>query len=330
MARKNNLQVVSLPEDFDSLSSLEKSLVAKKSLFQKIFSLKISRIPAVKDKLIIVPIDDEDVVKTMSRLPRVPSNAGLIDVQWTRRLTMKNYHLQAKVDVKKIYMLLQTFRAIGNPFYQFFDGIESYRERCLQDDVDGFDNIFGQNRIEDSTNRDFSQRNCPENGEGEDIFEPSEVEAEEHNYQRNDVIRKFQIDYDTSVTLAPKFPEAFEKDNKLEQNRLIVVAPGEGKSPENQLFCKDWDAMAFPNFHPDGKANLHEPRIANLNEQMYFKQRLNNINPKFRRNSSYVFAAEYYLTKKALQRNIDLSFMRGTKRITDTCTMYSLDDGFLV
>ena len=43
-------------------------------------------------------------------------------------------------------------------------------------------------------------------------------------------------------------------------NQLHEVAPGEGKTPINLVFCQDWDAKAFPMLHPDGKNHLFDKR----------------------------------------------------------------------
>ena len=114
-------------------------------------------------------------------------------------------------------------------------------------------------------------------------------------------------------------------------NQLHIIAPGEGKIPENVLFSEHWDALAFPILHPDGKNNLHQERSVKLTDQMYFIQRLLNIDARSRSNSSYVFAAEYYLSRKTLQSNVNLSYMRGKKHTTSTgAAFYSLEDAFSV
>ena len=331
MCSKNNLFITNLPHDLNTFSHLEESLVAKKLLFQKIFPLKISRMPAIKDKMIMIPMRDNDILNTVNKLPRIPIDSGLIDVMWKRKLSMRNYHLQAKVDVNKIFRLLQCLKELKNPFYEFYDNEDLYRERCLHYDKAGYENIFG-------TEQDFQQEidlkdgsDVSSNRKEEHESNNSEEEKEQEYYEKNDPIRKFQIDYDNINTVTPKYPEAFEIDGSGTLNKLVVVAPGEGKYPENVLFCENWDALAFPTLYPDGRYNLHEKRKVKLLDQFYFKQRLNNINPKFRNNVSYVFAAEYYLSRKSLQRNIDLSFMRGTKNVTASGkTVYTLDDGFSV
>ena len=63
----------------------------------------------------------------------------------------------------------------------------------------------------------------------------------------------------------------------------------------------------------------------------YFKQRLFNIDPRWRNNTHWVFAAAVYKEKKELQRNIDLAFKKGKKSCDKEGTsVYSLDDPFSV
>ena len=72
-----------------------------------------------------------------------------------------------------------------------------------------------------------------------------QAEVEDIDYITNDPIRKFQIDYDKTVCLSEKYPEAFhvEKEGFWLSGQLNV-APGEGKCPENILFTENWDAQA--------------------------------------------------------------------------------------
>jgi len=48
------------------------------------------------------------------------------------------------------------------------------------------------------------------------------------------------------------------------------------------------------------------------------------MNNKFRLNPSYVFAAEYHLAKKSMQRSIDLSYVRGTRKATKYGNVYKV------
>ena len=63
----------------------------------------------------------------------------------------------------------------------------------------------------------------------------------------------------------------------------------------------------------------------------YFKQRLLNIDSRWRDNTHWVFAAAVFREKKDFQRNIDLAYKKGKKNTTkDGKTLYSLEDPYSV
>ena len=280
--------------------------------------------PAVKDKLINIPIGDNDVMNTLKSLPRTPSEAGIttIDVKLKRKKDYKNYVHHTTIDPQKLFQAMQYLKECGNPHYQFYSDPLTYKNRCEKEDPTGSQLLYINedavvDEILDEDNTDTTDTN--------------NEQQEEIEYKLNDPIRKFQIDYDQSVCATPRFPAAFYDENKTKDSHVIVFAPGEGKTPENILYSKDWDALAFPMKHPDGKFNLHHPRQVKLTDQYYFIQRLRNVDSRFRDDPSYLFAALAYIEKKQLQRNINISFMRG-KRSTSTTgeSTYNLENAFSV
>ena len=89
MCNQNNLQLVnrnSHPELY--LSELEQQLVARNILFQKLILLPKSRMNAMKDKIVSVPINPSDVLETLTKLPRTPTDARLAVVQLKRSLNL--------------------------------------------------------------------------------------------------------------------------------------------------------------------------------------------------------------------------------------------------
>ena len=117
-----------------------------------------------------------------------------------------------------------------------------------------------------------------------------------------------------------------------ETNQLHVVAPGEGKTPVSLNFTENWDAKAFPMLHPDGLNHLSDTRrTKKLSDLEFFKQRLFNIDPRWRNHPFWVFAAAVYREKKDFERNIDLGYKKG-KRKEDSVgnAQYRLDDPYSV
>ena len=112
----------------------------------------------------------------------------------------------------------------------------------------------------------------------------------------------------------------------------VILAPGEGKIPQNLLYDDDWDIKAFPHLNsPDGKYGLHYSRAVKLSDQYYFIQRICNKNPIFARSPAYVYAAVAHTELKQLQRNINLSYSRGKEmQNTDGLKTLKLDDPYCV
>ena len=128
------------------------------------------------------------------------------------------------------------------------------------------------------------------------------------------------------------FPEldVVEKEN-ANQNECHSVAPGEGKRPTNILNEHDWDVKSFPCLHPDAKMGLYEDRDKKITDQKYFEQKILNIDKRFANTPAYVFAAYAYIEKKILDRNVNISFMRGKPKGTrNGRTTYSLEDPYSV
>jgi hypothetical protein len=146
MAAANGLSTVKIPDTLDlNLGELENNLIAKVILFQKVFKLPKSRMAAVKDKIVNIPINDIDITKTMQCMPRTPSEAGLIEVKLKRKTEFKNAHQQAFIDPNRLYRAIKFLKKSGNPHYQFFDDIKTYETRCKANDPIGSDIVFPAN-----------------------------------------------------------------------------------------------------------------------------------------------------------------------------------------
>ena len=63
----------------------------------------------------------------------------------------------------------------------------------------------------------------------------------------------------------------------------------------------------------------------------YFQQRLLNWDERFSKNTSFLYAGVQYIERQQLDRNVNISFMRGKKKTdSEGNSSYSLDDGFSV
>jgi hypothetical protein len=228
---------------------------------------------------------------------------------------------------------------------------DEYEQRCQTEDADGFNLIFGQQSELVKNGPQIKVKYVPD-GFAEPIHnltsyqEINEMNRLEQQYREHDPVRKYQIDYDESICMVEKFPEAMQIDGVISktqnsntdkvsaenENQLFVIAPGEGKTPVNLTFCQDWDAKAFPLLHPDGLNLLTDKRRQRrLAEVDYFKQRMFNKDNRWRGHPHWVFAAAIFKEKKDMQRNIDIGFKKGKKTINKGGqSVYSLDDPYSV
>ena len=330
MSTANNLGLINLQNDPDlSLSELENNLIAKRILFQKIYQLPRSRMAGCKDKLVNIPIHDQDIINTVESLPRTPSEAGLLEVKLKRKIEYTNFHKKQYINAEKIYKALNFLKENKHPSYLFFDEIEKYEERCQITDPKGHDLVFVvEDGIEKIVDIDEYLENLNNNGK---LKITADIDEDfEDDDKKKDPTRKFQFNYEKSVCMVDQFPEAAMNENS-KASQCLAFAPGEGKVPENILMTDDWDIDAFPIKYPDGKNGLHQKRERKLTDQYHFVQRLRNKDQRFCSDPSYVFASAAYLEKKQLQRNINVSFQHGKLSVSELGQKkYRLEDGFSV
>ena len=299
MSVMNGLQIPDHDEELE-LTELEGNLIAKNIVFMKIFHLPKSRWTGLKDRIVNVPIKDDTIMNTVTKLPRTPAEAGLIEVNLKRKLEYKNSHVKQLIDPKKCFRMLELLKKSGNIHYQFYDDLNMYSKRCREEDAQGYTLIFEE---ETELMQDLTDI---------ELEELSEEERLEMEYIEKDPVRRFQFEgYNKSICMANMYPE-------MDPENSVTIAPGEDQIPKCILYDHDWDIKAYPHLNsPDGKYGLHHNRSKRLTDQHYFMQRICNRKTKFARNPSYVYAAVAYLEQKQIQRNINISYSRG-KEVIDS------------
>ena len=114
----NGLKVEQVPDDLSCISDLEQQLIARSLMFMKIKKLPTSRMGAVVDQVISVPIEQTDVVKNVSKLPRHPSDAQIVAVKLKRKLEYKTAVLEEFIRPKTVIRALEILKECGNEYYQ--------------------------------------------------------------------------------------------------------------------------------------------------------------------------------------------------------------------
>ena len=184
--------------------------------------------------MINIPIPDDDVIKTVTSLPRTPQNSGLIEVQLKRKFIYKTPYRNQFQDKAKL-------------------------EKALDYLIQNHPSYYGMEKI------DFSQ--LDQSADALDSGDEEMVDLSTESQTNNEVDDNPSL---YTTTLIPENPELnvlvnptsndMHKKMKISSNVVHVVAPGEGKVPTYWLREKDFDTAAFPRHHPDGKFGLAEDR----------------------------------------------------------------------
>ena len=327
MSHSNKLETFAISKDFEclKLTDLEQCIIARSLLFMKIHKLPKSRMGAVKDKIVNVPISEEDVRNTLDVLMRTPNQAGIVAVKIKRRQQYKSAHKEEYVSVEKVKKALLILKELGHKYYQFnedlnhaasgFESLEEPENKYLFKDVT--DEI--NNNSLQPENIDPVPDKVPD---PEDEVENHEREMEE--YLSRDPVAKFQFDYNRNTCFVNEYPEH-------DPNVSVSIAPGEGKTPKSILMDTDWDMKAFPVLDPTGENSLNAKRERKLSYQQFFMQRLLNINRRFAESPSFMFAAVQYVEAKQLQSNLNIAFQRGRPtKSGNGVSRYTLDDPYSV
>ncbi len=299
---KNGLLLDEVPEELKKLSDLEHQLIQPNLIFMKIKKLPKSRMNATHDRIISVPLDSEDVTETVSKLPRHPDEAKIVAVKLKRKMELKSVHLQEYIRPKVVVDAVEKVKSIGNPF---FKNITVDKEVLLK------------NREENDQEEEKTLQNNEKMPGDETDSDEEENDAIEHT---KNPVKKFQAKHHSKTCIMPDCLETEVVLNKdkvkkkvdLGNGKSIEIAPGEGKVPTNYLRQEHFDVQSFVRHHPTGKFGLHHPRPHKLTSSMYFNQRLLNKDDRFSKDAFYVFMAAAYQERLGLEKQIDISGLKGT------------------
>jgi hypothetical protein len=292
IAHVNGLFTEDIPDNL-KLNELGATLIARNIIFLKLFKLPRSRWNALKDKIVNVPIENDDVQKTLNcvtQLPRCIGESGIIPVKLKRKMCYKNTVLSSYVDPDLMVQAVQFLRDRGHPGYLEIninrDAVQDYTE------------------VEDTLSDD---------GEDMDISDSdgSEIEEDEHVEQPTMYINNY--------------PETRVGNELPGQDNALNIAPGEGKIPSNLMREDCWDVNAFPLLFPSGRFGINFERESKLSAQKYICQRVLNKNMKFVSYPPWLFSALYYIERQQLEQQINVNCRKGMLKDSQ---MFQVQDGF--
>ena len=295
----NGLMIEDIPKSLQ-LEDIENQLISTNLLFMKLKKLPKSRMGCMVDRVINVPLSDEQVTKSVKTLPRSLEDSFVVPIQFKRMKGMKNSVAEAFVRPNGLVNALKTLKTLGNPFYKNINIDSDYPKRIQEMPTESSD-----------LKNDSSQSD-------EDVSE----DEEENSIQKFQTIASSditceiskcpEIDIIVNTSKTPKEVPTIDSTNTPGISKPIILAPGEGTTPTNIMREKNWEVKAWPCLFPTGRYGLHFEREDPLSNLQYVGQRLYNKNTIFSSNSSYLFAMQQFVEREKLEKNVDVCFQKGT------------------
>ena len=158
--------------------------------------------------MISVPVTSDTINNTIGHLPRIPSEARLIEVGLKRKQEYGRAHRKELIDANKVLKVLDHLREAGNPYYQEFDNLSSYESRCKQFDENGHKMLFGEE--EENLSAPADERSCEE----DNVDHDSQADkGDEETEDVKDTIRKHQFNHNRNTCMTNNYPEMFTNEN---------------------------------------------------------------------------------------------------------------------
>ena len=310
---ENGLLLDPVPPELD-LTDLEQQLIARDLLFMTITKLIKTGMPKIKRKVVLVPMEEQDVSTTLTALPREVDESELVFVEFKRMQGMKHAYnaafIRAEAPVKAVRKLIE----LGNPFYL---GLKENPKYLLS--------ISHLEKREDELLEDVP---VPE------LLCPVEDEFQSQDSNEGDQEEPRYMDVTCMLPMHPEMAFLMNKTTEpvkkqVREDKSVILAPGEAKHPTNWLAHRNFDVRAFPRHHPTGKFGIDHERDNKISSTQYFNQRLLNVDTRFSRDVIYLFAAQQRLEREQIEKQFNIVAQRGTvARKADGSILVSNSDNF--
>ena len=254
------------------------------------------RVQSNNDKVIMVPIPEDDIVKNVTSLPRTSANDGYIVVNLKRMKSIKKPYMQEELQPEQLLAGLEYLRQ-NHPDYKDVVPIDVIQEFIDIDD------------------EDISSDDICESDENERFDSDNSSDEDDQDEKVNDnvfcSVTCLMPENPTAQVLVNDTDKVIEKKTRIQSKITTNVAPGESKTPTNYMREENFLETAFPRHFPDGKYGLFHNRPKKITPQQYFNQRLLNVDKRFSSDYGFLFVAQQYTERHAIERNISICMKKG-------------------
>ena len=309
---RNGLGLSEVPDSL-KLTDLENQLVSKNLVFLKIKPLPRNRYSAMMDRIVNVPIPDDEIIKTVNSLPRQADTSGLISVQLKRKLEYKNVHNEEKIRPNKLKEAV-CYLKDHHPSYYDIQIIENDQQSSKEEEAEKDSDVeVSQDEAMDISEDEDNEPNSSSDNEDDEHNSSSDSEEQEPESIYNDVTCIVRDEPATELYVNTT-NKIVSKKPKLKSSVTHQIAPGEGKICTNWMRDENFDIEAFPIHHSDGKYGLNYPREVKLHPHQYYSQRAMNHDKRWSQDASFLFVGQQYTERYALEREIGVSLTKGSMK----------------
>lgn len=315
-ASVNNLRVIEVPQSLKTLSSLEKQLVSKIIPFMKILSLPKGAQHGLKGQVVLVP---SNVQQTVSSLPRNTSDSQIIALHLKRRLSDKVAFSKQYIRPQCVNDALACLQQINKNYEDITVNKAWAAESESQDEelwksacVSPFKETCEINeRTVNVINspldldKDVHLFNKPGTQKvAEEVITDSEDEVEKDVPE--DIVEElnFKRSLNSVTCLYP------DEGPSVTSEKILNIAPGEGRTPTSVFYQKDWETLAFPTLFPDGKNTYHENRAVQISPKKYVNARLLSSDFRFAESPEYTFQCLHWIESVSVHESITMSLKK--------------------
>ena len=214
----NGLGLSDVP-DCLKLTDLENQLVARNLVFIKIEPSPRSRYDTMKDRIINIPIGDEDIIKTVDSLPRSQDTNGLIQVKLKRKLEYKKPYKHQFVRHDKLIEAVKYLK-VNHPSYS---------------NIQISDISLDSENLDDAKQSENSECNSSSENESE-TFDSHASSSESDSSSSSDLEDEGNSQYNDITCVVPEEPQTtlvinssgkpIHKKTKQSSKILHEIAPG--------------------------------------------------------------------------------------------------------
>lgn len=190
----------------------------------------------------------------------------------------------------------------NNPLYSDILEREAWEQACLEEDHDVWTEL---------TSNEHTEVENMDAVVSEEELDPSETQEKRENSE--EVSDDGSAEEDTVSKLRGiKLDSCIQPDDPTIEatNRVVSIAPGEGKRPMNILTDEKFEALAFPTLFSSGKFGMGYPRPVSISAKKYFQRRILEHGSQFASNIEYMFVGQFVSEWQQIRNSMSVALRK--------------------